>query len=77
MNKEFRRVGKYITFLVLACILCTELRCAQSIAGEFVFQSYNKPVLIPEFSLEDLQGKTVNIGNYRGQVLLISFRATW
>jgi cytochrome oxidase Cu insertion factor (SCO1/SenC/PrrC family) len=77
MNKEFGRVGKSITVLALACIFCAELRCAQSIAGEFVFQSYNKPLPIPEFSLENSQGKIVNIENYRGQVLLLYFRATW
>jgi len=41
------------------------------------FQSYAKPLPLPDFSLEDLQGKTVQIKDYRGKVILLNFWATW
>ncbi len=42
-----------------------------------VFQSYAKPLPIPEFSLEDLSGKTVRIQDCKGKVVLLHFWATW
>ena len=68
---------KSIVVLVCTCIFYAALTCAQSRAGQLIFQSYNKPLPIPEFSLENLQGKTVNIRDYRGQVILLNFSATW
>ena len=41
------------------------------------FQSYNKPLPVPDFSLEDLSGKMVQIKDCRGKVTLINFWATW
>ncbi len=66
-----------LAILLLACIFCAESKCAQSIAGQPVFQSYNNPQFIPEFSLQNLNGKIVNMENYHGKVFLLSFRATW
>ena len=68
---------KPIAGLICTCIFLAGLTCAQSTAGEFIFQSYNKPSRIPDFSLENLQGKIVNIRDYRGQVVLLNFGATW
>ena len=45
--------------------------------GASAFQSYAKPLPLPDFSLEDLQGKTVQIKEYKGKVILINFWATW
>ena len=55
----------------------TELTRNQSQAAPSLFQSYAKPLRAPEFSLEDLQGKMINIGDYKGQVILLNFWATW
>ena len=41
------------------------------------FQSYSKPLPVPDFSLEDLSGKMVQIKDYRGKVTLVNFWATW
>lgn len=41
------------------------------------FQSYAKPLPLPDFSLEDLQGKTVQIKDHKGKVILLNFWATW
>ena len=49
----------------------------QSQAAQSIFQSYAKPLRVPEFSLEDLQGKTVDIRDYKGRVILLNFWATW
>jgi len=49
----------------------------QSQAAQSIFQSYAKPLRAPEFSLEDLQGKTIDIRDYKGKVILLNFWATW
>jgi cytochrome oxidase Cu insertion factor (SCO1/SenC/PrrC family) len=41
------------------------------------FYSYSKPLPVPDFSLENLQGKRVHIKDFRGQVVLLHFWATW
>jgi hypothetical protein len=68
---------KSIGILICTCFFCVELTCVQSTAGQLIFQSYKKPLPLPEFSLENLEGKTVNIRDYRGQVILLNFSATW
>jgi cytochrome oxidase Cu insertion factor (SCO1/SenC/PrrC family) len=45
--------------------------------GANIFQSYAKPLPLPDFSLEDLSGKMVHIKDYRGKVILLYFWATW
>ena len=45
--------------------------------GANAFQSYARPLPLPDFSLEDLQGKTVQIKEYKGKVILLNFWATW
>ena len=54
-----------------------ELTWNQSQAAPSLFHSYAKPLRVPEFSLEDLQGKTVDIRDYKGKVMLLNFWATW
>jgi cytochrome oxidase Cu insertion factor (SCO1/SenC/PrrC family) len=49
----------------------------QSQAAQSIFQSYAKPLRVPEFSLEDLQGTTIDIRDYKGKVILLNFWATW
>jgi hypothetical protein len=49
----------------------------QSEAARSIFHSYAKPLRAPEFSLEDLQGKMVDLRDHRGQVILLNFWATW
>jgi cytochrome oxidase Cu insertion factor (SCO1/SenC/PrrC family) len=49
----------------------------QSQAAQNIFQSYAKPLRVPEFSLEDLQGKTVDIRDYKGKAIVLNFWATW
>lgn len=46
-------------------------------SGGMAFQSFAKPTPLPDFALEDLQGKTVQIKDYLGKVILLNFWATW
>ncbi len=46
-------------------------------SGQTIFQAYAQPQAMPTFSLEDLQGKRVDIRDHRGQVILLNFWATW
>jgi len=50
---------------------------AQSAGGSSIFHAYSKPIPAPEFSLENLGGKIVEIREYRGKVVLLNFWATW
>ncbi len=38
---------------------------------------YEPPKAAPEFSLPDLDGKTVRLEDFRGKTLLLFFWATW
>jgi len=76
-EKEWRSVLKSIGRLICIGIFCAGLTCTQSIAEQVIFQPYANPLPIPEFALENYQGKTVDIRDYRGQVLLLNFSATW
>jgi len=70
----------FLLALVGAVILwmpSPELKWNQSQAAQNTFQSYAKPLRAPEFSLEDLQGKTIDIRDYKGKVILLNFWATW
>ena len=40
-------------------------------------QPANDRKAAPEFGLEDSSGKVATLANYRGQVLLVDFWATW
>jgi hypothetical protein len=77
MNKKQSRIPEFMIVLICTCISCAGLSWAQSKRGPLIFQDYIKPEPVPEFSLENLKGKMVNIGDYRGRVLLLTFGATW
>jgi cytochrome oxidase Cu insertion factor (SCO1/SenC/PrrC family) len=50
---------------------------SSSLTQSKIFHSYTTPLPAPGFSLEDLQGKAVNIQDLRGHVVLLNFWATW
>ena len=50
---------------------------SQGVGSGSIFQSYRKPMPLPDFSLEDLPGKTVCGKDHRGKVLILNFWATW
>jgi len=55
----------------------TDFTWNQSRAEQTIFHAYAKPMPAPDFSLENLQGKMVDLQELRGQVILINFWATW
>ena len=55
----------------------TDFTWNQAGAEQTIFHAYAKPVRAPDFCLENLQGKMVDIQEYRGQVILVNFWATW
>jgi hypothetical protein len=77
MGQKWRWFLKVIVVLSCYSIFGTAWMCTQSLAGPLIFHAYSKPQLGPDFPLENLQGKTVTIQDYRGQVLLLNFFATW
>ena len=68
-----RRICR-IVFILMVCCAVTPLPDAKSAAA---VQGYSQPQTCPDFSLEDLTGKTVDVRGLRGRVLLINFWATW
>jgi len=79
---KMRRGLRPIFLITLVCasilgVQNSEWTWNQSQAGQGIFQSYAKPLRAPEFSLEDLRGKMTNIQDYKGQVILLNFWATW
>jgi len=63
--------------LLLGVTLPEPERGQTSGGGASMFQSYTKPLPLPDFSLEDLSGKMVQIKDCRGKVILLHFWATW
>ena len=49
----------------------------QAEAQHMMLQSLSKPMPVPDFSLENLQGNRETILAYEGKVLLLNFWATW
>ncbi len=80
MMKKRRKFGRFFVGLICAGMLWAgglDFSAMTDAFGQNVFQSYTKPQAAPDFSLSDLQGKQVNIREYRGQAIVLNFWATW
>ncbi len=62
--------------MVLTCAGLFWLGGMENASGQTIFQTYSKPQVAPDFSLENLQGKRVDIRDSRGQVILLGFWET-
>jgi thiol-disulfide isomerase/thioredoxin len=40
-------------------------------------ETRTEPVPAPDFSIQDLQGNTLDLASYKGKVLVVNFWATW
>jgi len=40
-------------------------------------QHFTEPVKAPDFELDSVDGERINLSQYRGKVVLLSFWATW
>ena len=65
-----------LAWLVLSGLQGGDAAWAQG-GGANAFQSFAKPLPLPDFSLPDLQGNTVQIKDYKRKVILLNFWATW
>ena len=80
MQRRKMRAG--LAVAGLACLLLLgfrgpDLAWSQGGGSTSVFQPYAKPLPLPDFSLEDLQGKAVQIQTFKGKVILLNFWASW
>jgi cytochrome oxidase Cu insertion factor (SCO1/SenC/PrrC family) len=66
-----------VAWVLLAGLGGPDLAWSQGGGSASIFQSYAKPLALPDFSLEDLHGKAVPIQAFKGKVLLLNFWATW
>jgi len=77
---RWRPMLRFMMALIGASIFWTQntdFTWNQSRAEQTIFHAYAKPMPAPDFSLENLQGKMVDLQELRGQVILINFWATW
>jgi peroxiredoxin len=63
MKKSERTINACLSLLLLACSM--------------VYADSLEPQPAPDFSLQNRQGETVRLSDFRGQVVLINFWATW
>ena len=66
-----------VVWVLLQGVGAPDLAWSQGGGSASIFQSYAKPLPLPNFSLEDLQGKAVQIQAFKGKVILLNFWATW
>jgi peroxiredoxin len=79
LEMRWRKGAVFFTALIGASLLGAmnaEWTWEQSQASQSL-QSFSKPLRLPEFSLENLEGKMVDIRDYKGRVILLNFWATW
>ena len=80
MTKAWRRIARVVTALTCTGIFWlpgVEFSSVQNASAESIFQAFAKPQVAPNFSLENLQGKRVDMRDYRGEVILLNFWASW
>ena len=80
MRKDWGKIAKFVIVLTWASIFWlqgTEFSGVSDASGQGIFQVYPSPQVMPDFSIDNLQGKRVDIRDHRGQVILLNFWATW
>jgi cytochrome c biogenesis protein CcmG/thiol:disulfide interchange protein DsbE len=65
---KYARVSAILTLALT--VTAVSAACAQP-------RPASEAVAAPDFSIKDLQGKTLKLADYRGKVLVLNFWATW
>ncbi|MBP1722585.1 MAG: AhpC/TSA family [Deltaproteobacteria bacterium] len=66
-----------LAWVLLPGLRGPDLAWSQGGGSGSIFQSYAKPLPLPDFFLQDLQGKTIQVQALKGKVILLNFWATW
>ncbi len=71
--------GRLCSALLLGILLPAGLLHAQLPVPELNHQltQLATPVAAPDFTLEDMDGESYTLGDYRGKVVMVNFWATW
>jgi cytochrome oxidase Cu insertion factor (SCO1/SenC/PrrC family) len=69
-------VSRTAGLLVLALLLPLAAAAAPDFAALDI-QTYESPKPAPAFTLPDLEGRQVRLGDLRGKVVLLFYWATW
>lgn len=78
--KSSARLGLLFGLLALVCLLCVMIVAGANLLPTLKAQirmSGLKDKPAPDFSLPDLDGKQVSLGDFRGRTVLVNFWATW
>ena len=62
---------------VILALLATSAIAAGPDFAALKIQPYDPRRPAPEFALQNLEGKTVRLSDYRGKLLLLFFYTTW
>jgi len=65
-----------ISSLVIALLTTSAVEAGPEFAA-LKIQPYEPRRPAPEFELQDLQGKTIRLADFRGKLLLLFFYTTW
>ena len=62
---------------IMLCLLCDAALAADASPGQQTLPPLAKPFVAPDFRLKDENGKVIRLSDFRGQVVVLNFWATW